>query len=72
VLVASYVEIGQEIAGQTLTAAEAMDINIARGELFGVAKSRGVPVFHTIEDAVQECIRLIHEADEDYTVIGVR
>jgi len=42
VLVASYVEPGQVIAGQKLTPEEAMDINIARSELFEIAKAHMV------------------------------
>jgi hypothetical protein len=71
VLVAEYVEPGQVIAGQALTVKEAMDINIARGELFGVAKAHGVLVFNTVEAAVQQCIDLCGEAEADHYVIEV-
>jgi len=71
VIVAAYVEPGQVIAGQALTVKEAMDINIARGELFGVAKARGVKVFNNIEDAVKECIYLCLMAAKHHIVLDV-
>ena len=71
VLVASYVVPGQNVGGQVLTAEEAMDLNIARAELFGVAKAKGVPVFQDIGQAVEHCAEVIVEATQDYTVAEV-
>lgn len=69
VLVAGYVEPGQAIAGQALTVEEAMDINLARAKLFGIAKSYGVRVFDNIEDAVIECAYLCKIAAQDHHVM---
>ena len=71
VLVAAYVEPGTVIEGQALTFKEAMDINIARAELFGVAKSLGVPVYDNVEMAVYECIDLYRDAARDHYVMEV-
>jgi len=68
ILVSAHINPGQEIGGQVVTAEEAMDLNIARAELFGVAKAKGVPVFSSITEAVQECIRLLKAANLDYAV----
>jgi len=71
VLVADYIKAGQSVGGQALTWDEAMDINIARGELFGVAKARGVPVFYSINEALEECIDYCQRAEKDHNVIEV-
>lgn len=71
VIVSAYVDPGQVIEGQALTVTEAMDINIARAELFGIAKAHGVQVYSSIKDAVQQCVDLILEASQDYTVLDV-
>lgn len=72
VIVAAYINPGQEIAGQTVTAEEAMDLNLARAELFGVAKAKGVHVFDTVAQATLYCTSLVHTAKRDHYVADVR
>lgn len=71
VIVTAYVQPGQQIGGQPVTFEEAMDINIARAELFGIAKASGVPVFATVAEGVQECIDLMVEAAKDHNIAEV-
>lgn len=71
VLVMDYVEPGTEIAGQALSVKEAMDINIARAELMGWAKSKGVPIHTSIPEAVDHCIEICQAAAEDKLVLAV-
>ena len=68
VIVAAYLQPGTVIGGQTVTFDEAMDINIARAELFGIAKSKGISVYDSVEAAVNRCIYLAKVADADVTI----
>ena len=68
VIVTAYVKPGQVVGGQALTVEEAMDINIARAELFGIAKARGVAIFSTIDEGILECVSLLRDAAQDLYV----
>jgi len=62
---------GLVIAGQEVNMEEAMDINMARSELFGWAAARGAWVLPTVEDAVDECVRQMEAAAEDNVVSDI-
>lgn len=68
IIVSAYVTPGTVVGGQALTYEEAMDINIARAELFGIAKAQGVPVFERVYDATTHCIGLLKEAQKHHIV----
>ena len=68
VLVRGLVKAGQDVGGQRLSAEEAMDINMARGELFGWASALGVEVFPTVEGAIHGCVELMKEAGTDSVI----
>jgi len=71
VIAMKMVQPGLEIAGQTLTVEQAMDINMARAELMGLAKGYGVPVFEgddAIERAVTCVVNLLQDAETDIQV----
>lgn len=63
VIVSAYTQPGTIIGGQEVTFEEAMDLNIARAELFGIAKAKGIPVFDNVPYAIYECINLLEQAD---------
>lgn len=68
VIVSAYVNPGQDIGGQELTVEEAMDINIARAKLFGIAAGKGVLVFDNIDGAVWECAADLMANDQDHII----